>query len=356
MNDVSYDIVDLDLHFRESMEDLLDYFEEPWRTRLEDGGFYSKFRFYPSSTGDPTAGGRVQWTEDTNYPRPMAPEDIPKAMEFLGLDEVFVLSDLILGTGELSGDDGRDAVAARAIVEYLTEEVLDASRGIYSAIPIPYREPDLAVELIHEVGDVEEFKALYLVTQGPEPPLGNRRYEPIYAAAAEYDMPLVFHSGGSSLDGYHDSGYEKFVETHTLAFVESNMSQMTSLLIQGIPEKFPELDFVFLESGLFWVPMLMYRLDSEYMKRQSEAPLLERRPSEYMKEMYYGTQPLEVPDDVSYLKHVVEMMGGPERLLYASDYPHWDYDHPEVVERLPFLSESEKRQILAGTAREVFDL
>ena len=37
----------------------------------------------------------------------------------------------------------------------------------------------------------------------------------------------------------------------------------------------------------------MQRLDNEYMRRVSEAPLLKRRPSEYIREMYFSSQPME---------------------------------------------------------------
>ena len=60
------------------------------------------------------------------------------------------------------------------------------------------------------------------------------------------------------------------------------------LVINGIPERFPKLKTMWIESGLAWVPFLMQRLDNEYMMRTSEAPLLKRMPSEYMREMFYS--------------------------------------------------------------------
>jgi predicted TIM-barrel fold metal-dependent hydrolase len=131
---------------------------------------------------------------------------------------------------------------------------------------------------------------------------------------------------------------------------------LTSVVVQGIPEKFPDLDIAFLESGIFYVPMIMHRLDAEYMKRPSEAPILEQRPSEYIKDFYFGTQPLENPENEQYLEWTIEMMGGPDNLLFATDYPHWDYDPPEVIENLSFLSESEKDAVLGGNAEEVYGI
>jgi hypothetical protein len=134
------------------------------------------------------------------------------------------------------------------------------------------------------------------------------------------------------------------------------MAQLVSVVVQGVPEKFPDLEIVFQESGLFWAPTMMHRLDAEYLKRQSEAPLLERRPSAYMREFYYGTQPLEIPEDESRLEATIDDIGGPDQLMYASDYPHWDYDRQTAITERSFLTDAEKDRVLGGTAREVFGI
>ena len=46
----------------------------------------------------------------------------------------------------------------------------------------------------------------------------------------------------------------------------------------------------------------MQRLDNEYMMRTSEAPTLKRMPSDYMREMYYTSQPMEMIGNHSMLK------------------------------------------------------
>src|SRR6201995_3717135 len=105
----------------------------------------------------------------------------------------------------------------------------------------------------------------------------------------------------------------------------SNQIQLTSLILQGVPERFPSLKFVFQESGLFWVPMMQFRLDKYFLKRRSEAPLLQRLPSEYIRECcYFGTQPIEAPKDQRYLESVFDAANGQEHFLFCSDYPHFD--------------------------------
>lgn len=360
-----YRVVDVDAHFLDDIEKMAEYFSEPFRAEVleRDDPGYGLDRILPGTTGDRFMGGRIQWPNKRGEPygedeKPHLEDglnrsDLENIMEQIGLDDIILVSNELLGFAEMRGDDNRMVEVANAYADFMLENVLDAERSIYGLLILPYRDPKACVELIERVGDEDEIVGACFVTAGPEPPLGHRRYDPVYEAAESKDLPAVFHTGGSGLDDYHVRGYETILETHTLGFLTANMSQLTSLIVQGIPEKFPDLDVVFQESGLSYVPMLATRLDTEYMKRQSEAPLLEKRPSKYMKEFYYGTQPLE--EDRAWLEQVIDYIG-PEQILYASDYPHWDYDEPSVITELPFLSASEKRAILGENAAEVFGI
>ena len=89
--------------------------------------------------------------------------------------------------------------------------------------------------------------------------------------------------------------------------------------------------------------------------RTSEAPLLKRLPSEYMREMYFTSQPLET-DHQKAVETTFEMIDASNSLLYASDWPHWDFDTPSIIWDMPFLSEKDKRKILGLNAAKLFGL
>jgi hypothetical protein len=99
----------------------------------------------------------------------------------------------------------------------------------------------------------------------------------------------------------------------------------------------------------------MQRLDHEYLMRVSEAPLLKRLPSEYIAEMHYTMQPMEATN-LKLLEGTFEAIRADTQLLYASDWPHWDFDVPAKVFDLPFLDERAKRNILGLNAARVFNL
>jgi uncharacterized protein len=56
------------------------------------------------------------------------------------------------------------------------------------------------------------------------------------------------------------------------------------------------------------------------------------------------------------LETTFEMIKAETQLLYASDYPHWDFDLPSAVYDLPFLTEKAKQNILGGNAARLFNL
>jgi predicted TIM-barrel fold metal-dependent hydrolase len=89
--------------------------------------------------------------------------------------------------------------------------------------------------------------------------------------------------------------------------------------------------------------------------RSSEAPLLKRRPSEYMADMYYSSQPLE-RSNLELTEATFKAMRADTQLLFASDWPHWDFDLPNSITTLPFLSEEAKRNILGLNAARLFNL
>jgi hypothetical protein len=134
------------------------------------------------------------------------------------------------------------------------------------------------------------------------------------------------------------------------------MVHLTNCVINGLPERFPNLKWIWMESGLAWIPFMMQRLDNEYTMRTSEAPLLTMKPSEYMRRnFFYTSQPIE-DGDLTALEFTMKMINAASQLLFASDYPHWDFNLPSTIYDLPFLSMAAKRNILGENARRIFHL
>jgi predicted TIM-barrel fold metal-dependent hydrolase len=96
-------------------------------------------------------------------------------------------------------------------------------------------------------------------------------------------------------------------------------------------------------------------MDMEYRAARDDVPWLTRLPSEYIKEFVrFSTQPLETPEDPKDLVTLLTVMGAEQMLLFASDYPHWDFDSPDFA--LKGFPAEWRERILFENARSVYKL
>jgi hypothetical protein len=237
---------------------------------------------------------------------------------------------------------------------WVTEKVLPQAGGrMYSMLCLPFSDPAACVRQVETFGGRKNVTG-FMVTTVRHLQVNDNAYMRLYRMLEERGLSLAFHSGPNWNEPVFRA-CNRFLSVHALGFTFYNIVHCTNWVINGMGERFPKLPVIWIESGLAWVPFLMQRLDHEFMMRPSEAPLLKKKPSDYMRDMYYSSQPMEIQDREA-IECTFRMMNAETQLLYASDYPHWDFDLPSTIYDLPFLSEKAKHNILGGTAARLFKL
>ena len=276
-----------------------------------------------------------------------------RAMESLAIDYMVVFPTPMLFLG-MHPQPEMEVWLGRAYNRWLADRILAADDRIKSLIYLPFNTPEEAERTVAEFDEVPGVIG-YCITSTRHKPVHHNHYMRLYAMIEERGKPLAFHAG------YHWEDpslatINRFLGMHALGFVWCNLIHATNWVLNGIPERFPKLKPIFVESGLAWVPFLMQRLDDGYMMRPSEAPQLRRLPSEYMREhCWYTTQPMETTNRKA-LEVTLEMINAQSQLLFASDWPHFDFDLPGEIIDLPFLTEQTKRNILGLNAARIFNL
>lgn len=354
-------IVDVDAHHyeSESYAEVFQYIESPVIKKIATESVHRGGRasFLGGQVGYQDTGGRMtrhwlskkQKFEDTGKHR-----DIVKTtqwMDAMGVDYccLFPTPMLFLGTHP---QPEIEAAMSQAYNRWLCERILAHEERIISMLYLPFNDPDAAYRTVKEFGGRKGVVG-FMVTSPRYKPVHDNAFVKTYALLEEMGLPLSFHAAycwnEQSLQTQN-----RFLGVHALGFMWYNMVHMTNWIVNGMPERFPKLKTMWIESGLTWAYCLMQRLDHSYKMRASEAPALKRLPSEYMQEMYYSTQPMEMPNDLSILEATFKMINAKTQLCWCSDYPHWDFDLPSVIHDLPFLDQTAKRNILGANAERFF--
>jgi len=354
-------IVDVDCHHYEnaSFPEIAAYIDDPvLRQNAKVQGMGGQGWTSPEGSYQELNGriGRVRdrFTEKT----PSSPHrDITLSlrwMDALGVDIACLFPTPMLGLAQIPRLDVEIALG-RAYNRWLVENVLANEPRIKAMLYLPFNQPEACYAMVEEFGDKPGVVG-FMVTATHQRAVYDNAYMKTYAALEERGLPLAFH--GSFIWGRENnfSLANRFITVHSLGFTFYNMLHLTNWIMNALPERFPKLKLIWIESGLAWLPFLMQRLDNEFMSRTSECPGLKRRPSEYMREMYYTSQPMERVDNAEALPLTFKMINAATQLLFSSDYPHWDMDLPSTIYDLPFLDETTKRNILGENARHLFNL
>jgi predicted TIM-barrel fold metal-dependent hydrolase len=248
------------------------------------------------------------------------------------------------------------AALAQAINDWQVAEWLDKEPRMRSSIVVPTEDPDAAVAEIRRRGPDRRFVQVQFNGR-PKEPMGRRRYWPIYEACAEFDLPVMSHAFGSSGNPITGTGWASYyIEDHVGPAIAAQ-ANITSLVMEGVFERFPTLRFVSVENGFAWVPALRWRMDRAWRLLRHEVPHVRRPPSEYVDEhVFLATQPVEEPEKRAFFGQMLAHWPGyVDRLLFSSDYPHWDGDSPSRA--IPLVRDPVVRdKILRQNARRLYRL
>lgn len=356
---VDYAPIDCDFHTNERQKDIFPYLNSPFDElvgRVGDvdmgygGSVYPKSGFLtPKDTG--SIEQRVIRDVD----------DVRDAMEMLGTDKTILSPGLNMGIANVHHDDLAHNLAI-AHNDWNLDTFLDDDPDIYSTILVTPKQPRKAADEIDDRAHEEKLLGVFIGATGVIPPLGHDRYEPIYEVAQRHDLPIVTHptSQGQMIGFSHQWYWTKtYLGMKVPSFASDYMFHLATLLTNGIPEKFPDLEFVMMESGLGWIPYFLRRFDHLYNISKYDAPHLEKTPSDYVHDRFYFTsQPIEGVTDREYISSILELIHAESNLMFASDYPHNDFDFTdELLKGLRSTYDTEDiRNIYRQTAETVYGL
>lgn len=254
------------------------------------------------------------------------------------------------------GDPDLRLACVRAYNDYLTEEWSDVSPRFVAQCLVPIWDVELAVaeaQRAHELG----HRSL-VWTAAPQrfgfPHFNDRYWDPLWATLQERSMPVCLHIGSAGIDHneWEDWSAMRRTSINSVNAITSNVHVMANLIFSGVLDRFPELRFISVESGLGWVPYLLETADHQYEAQHLWDEGMTIRPSEYFKRQCYVNFWYEVTGIEQ--RHRI----GVENILWEADFPHPTSTYPNsrkaIEESLAGVPADEQALMLHDNAAALF--
>lgn len=349
-------VIDCDVHqAARSIADLRPYLSERWWRHIETYGLRRRLGphkgpAYPKS--QPGAMRRDAWPEDGG--RPGSDLGLMQRQHLDPNQVAFAILNPLTPTGQGMQSAEFSAALCTAVNRWQIDAWTARDPRLKASIMVPYEDaPAAAAEIERWAGDAN-FAQVLLLSRTAEP-LGQRRYWPIYEAAERACLPIGIHAFGYGGQPITGGGWPSFYLEEMSGHAQCAAAVLTSLVMEGVFARFPGLSVVLTEAGFAWLPAHLWRLDKLWSKMRDEVPHVAEPPSETVRrQVWLTTQPMEEPEHRRHFRDLVEWIG-PDRLLYASDYPHWDFDDPTLA--FPVALSPEVRDGIAfGNAAKLYRL
>jgi predicted TIM-barrel fold metal-dependent hydrolase len=202
-----------------------------------------------------------------------------------------------------------------------------------------------------------------------QPPLSHPAWDRFWATCQELRVPVNFHIGsGTSQDvaaswwGAREGDVPGFdgpkAAYFSVSLFMANFRQIANLILTGVLDRYPELRFVSVESGVGWIPFVIESLEYcfDEILSTGEVKKLALRPREYFQRNLYACYWFEGRPAVdAYLREF-----GADKLLFETDYPHPQSLYPGVREKiretLGHHDEAVKRKVLYENAARLYGI
>ncbi len=248
-----------------------------------------------------------------------------------------------------SSNPEAEAALTSTYNRWIAERCAQSGGRLRWAAVVPWLDVERGIE---EMRWAKEHGACGIFKRGQD--LGKQandpHFFPFYEEAGALDLPLCVHTGNPPLPGGDgDRGFPIIK-----AFI--------SLLVSGVPDRFPKLRFGFIEAGASWIPYALAQLGA--MQRQKDmGDKRRRRLGAVLKEDLFRTDRLFVTvDAIDRVEHLLPF-GVEDSLMIGTDYSHSDpsanlaaLQEVETWVNEGRISEAVARKILEDNPRTFYGL
>jgi len=187
------------------------------------------------------------------------------------------------------------------------------------------------------------LKGLEIGNTVGDKPLDDPSFEPFFQVAQELELLLFVHPLEGGLDA--DDPLSPILG-NVLQFTFRTTLMVERMILKGMFEKYPNLRLC-LSHGGGLLAFNIWRLDHSYGLRPELRKTIPRKPSDYLKQLYFDT----IVHSVAALDYLVRVVGA-DRVVIGTDYPMAMGDFYAVAKVMELqVPEAERQMILGANAR-----
>ena len=175
--------------------------------------------------------------------------------------------------------------------------------------------------------------------------LGEEKFRPLWEAIHSLGLAVFIHPHGMP-----DKRLQKYFLWNGIGQPMEETRVMTSLIFEGVLDKFPGLKIVMAHGGGY-LPHYVGRLDRNYENNPASRVNMSRKPSEYLRDFYYDTCVYGADVLEALIKRV-----GVDRITFGTDYPVGERDPFATLTDCTMLSEADRTMITRTTPAKILGM
>jgi predicted TIM-barrel fold metal-dependent hydrolase len=257
-------------------------------------------------------------------------EDRPQSLDLLGFASQLVFTSFCLRNFYLDDADVGLAYAAARAHNRMMVDFCSVDRRLLPTAYVPLASLEEAPRIAREAIELGA-KGLMIPSQCPKGHGPSHvGLEPLWSAAAEAGLPILFHVGGQepfNVDYARNGGAveldflggaENFTSVSFMAIPHSVEQTLATLIFDGVMDRHPTLKFGVIEMGASWIPSWMRFMDASHraFHKEERQQRLSALPSEIVRRQVRAT-PYPHEDAGWIIQNA-----GEEVCMFSSDYPH----------------------------------
>jgi predicted TIM-barrel fold metal-dependent hydrolase len=257
------------------------------------------------------------------------------------------------------------AAACRAVNQWNAEFAAVAPSRFKPTMVLPMRYPGKALEVLGHAADTLGLKSAFV---GPTPPAERRwsdpALDPVWQAMEASRIVVCMHEFTKSEPGYQPVARPSYSDSYSMMYycghtVEIQLALM-DLVVGGVMERFPKLQFGFIEAHTAWLPAWLAHMDSlgswlaSYKRGRKGERHMSLFPTEFFRRQCFIAS---FPDD-AWIAETIKYVGE-DNVVLCTDYPHPGTSRQMVdsfKSSYPDIPEVTRGKLLGGNAERIFSL